>query len=616
MVRIDLGCGTNKQLGFIGVDRYPLPGVDVIANLDEPLPFPTDSVDLVFASHSLEHVKSLLATMKEIYRICKHGAQLSVLAPYSEQKLNIANPYHTWRFNEHAPRFWTSYSKAPIDPEEFNHQYASQWGLSRSDNSEADIDIRLARMECFYFPQYVLLPTCEQRRLRQERMDVCDQILFHLIVWKGDERIWAKSFDAYLNEFQPYEPNSLAVLRQRGTEALVRKQTLDLEESHSLLADLRQQLADATTGAARDRDQAVADAAVLKSELTLLRLTSGNEQSGAKEELRELRARLATFTEEFTRMTKICVDQTEVIRQTTTELRDTAAYNRVLRDEVAQVGSELEFARVDLLRESARLTELQGEASSLRETCRALEARSESQALLTAKLALTQAELDATAALFGLERQKEELLNLQVAAATRESAASSHEAERWKEISGVARRSLGSLYDEIRTTRPALVRAAGFVIGRRRQQGALRDAFVPLRNYCDQHFGSGRASLVLGGDLNQVPYREYEIPFDLDCLNSVCLAIRPLLPGSSGSAGIEIVSSESEILVQTLRPLDAIQPGEITEFRLPVPLTRLKKTWWLRVFVRGAEDPVPIYELAQGALFRVVTQFYPFVSFK
>jgi hypothetical protein len=143
----------------------------------------------------------------------------------------------------------------------------------------------------------------------------------------------------------------------------------------------------------------------------------------------------------------------------------------------------------------------------------------------------------------------------------------------------------------------------------------LRDAFVPLRSYCDQHFGSGRASVVLESDLTEVPYREYEIPFDLDCLKSVFLAVRPLLSGSGGSAGIEIVSSESEILVQSVLPLDAIQPDEITEFRLPAPLTGLKRTWLLRVFVRGADAPVPVYELAQGTLFRGVTQFFPFVLF-
>src|SRR5262245_31362358 len=90
MLSIDLGCGARKQPGFYGVDRYPVPGVDAIVDMDGPLPFRDESVDLMVASHSLEHVNNLLATMKEIYRICKHGSQLCVVAPYSEQKLNQA----------------------------------------------------------------------------------------------------------------------------------------------------------------------------------------------------------------------------------------------------------------------------------------------------------------------------------------------------------------------------------------------------------------------------------------------------------------------------------------------------------------------------------------------
>jgi SAM-dependent methyltransferase len=616
MGRIDLGCGATKESGFIGMDRYALPGVDIIANLDEPLPFQTDSVNLIFASHSLEHVKDLLATMKEIYRVSKHGAQLCILAPYSEQKLNLANPYHVWQFNEHTPRFWTSYPKAPVDPEELNNQLPSQWGLSRTDNSDPGIDIRLARMELFYYPRYITLPISEQRRLRQERMDVCDQILYHLIVWKGDEQSLAKPFDEYVNELQPYEPRYLAFLKQRASEALLARPTPELEESHSIVADLRHQLEEAKASVARDRDQAVAGAAALTNELTLLRLAQANEQSGAKEEIRELRAHLARFAEDLTRFSKACVDQTEVIRQITTELKDTAAYNRILQDEAARTGRELELAKADLRRESTRLTESQGEVSSLREDLRALQTSAESQALLAAKLALTKAELEATSALLDMGRQKEGLLHAQVATATREAAVSSQEAERRKALLTVARRSLASLYQESRLLQPALLRVAGFAIGRHRQPDHLRDSFGPLRNYSDKHFGSGRASLVLGGDLSEVPYREYEIPFDLDRLKSVSLAIRPFLLGSSGIAGIEIVSSESEILVQAVVSLDAIQPDEITEFRLSAPLTSLKKTWQLRVFARGADAPVPVYELAQGALFRHVTQVFPFVSFK
>ena len=216
MLRIDLGCGTNKQTGFIGVDRYPLPGVDILADMNGFLPFREDSVDLLFASHSLEHVKTLLWTIREVYRICKHGAQVCVCAPYSEQKLNLANPYHTCVFNEHTPRFWTDYPTAPIDPAEYAHPHATQWGLSTSDHSDPGIDIRLVRIEYFYFPQYAGLSPPVRRRLRQSRMDVCDQIMYHLIVWKGAEESSAKPFDEYVAEFQPYEPEYLPLLRNRG----------------------------------------------------------------------------------------------------------------------------------------------------------------------------------------------------------------------------------------------------------------------------------------------------------------------------------------------------------------------------------------------------------------
>src|SRR6266850_605883 len=93
-VRVDLGCGRIKLPGFIGVDRFPMPGVDIVADLDERLPFADDSVDMVYASHSLEHVSDLSQVMREVHRICKHGAQLCIVAPYHQQGLNLANPYH------------------------------------------------------------------------------------------------------------------------------------------------------------------------------------------------------------------------------------------------------------------------------------------------------------------------------------------------------------------------------------------------------------------------------------------------------------------------------------------------------------------------------------------
>jgi hypothetical protein len=208
---------------------------------------------------------------------------------------------------------------------------------------------------------------------------------------------------------------------------------------------------------------------------------------------------------------------------------------------------------------------------------------------------------------------------VEIASAKRQAGAATQDAERQKTLFAAAKRSLGSLCAEARILpRTHLMRAGGFFVAREGSPRRLPGRFAPLQDYCDRHFHAAKAAVVLSDDLGEAPYREYEIPFELDRLTSVLLAIRPLLPGSSGIAGIEIVSAESEILAQTHLPLTAIHPDEITRFQLSVPLSGLKNTWLLRVFVRDADAPVPIYELAlaTGGLLRGATQFFPFVLFE
>src|SRR5262249_193825 len=156
-------CGTTKCPGFVGADRFSLRGVDVVVDLDLPLPFRSDSVDLVVMSHALEHVRDLLATLKEVYRICRHGARVCIVAPYSHQALNLANAVHKHSFNEHTPRFWTDSPHTLVEPSEYAHPHAPAWGLSRSDHGDPGVDFRCCVMEFFYFPEYRNLPSDERR---------------------------------------------------------------------------------------------------------------------------------------------------------------------------------------------------------------------------------------------------------------------------------------------------------------------------------------------------------------------------------------------------------------------------------------------------------------------
>ena len=86
-LKIDLGCGSRKKEGTMGIDVHEQPGVDYVLNLQtEPLPFPNQSVEYVHSSHFLEHVENahhVVRLFGEISRVCVDGAELEFWTPYT-----------------------------------------------------------------------------------------------------------------------------------------------------------------------------------------------------------------------------------------------------------------------------------------------------------------------------------------------------------------------------------------------------------------------------------------------------------------------------------------------------------------------------------------------------
>lgn len=88
-VVINIGCGRRRREGAIGIDRVPLPTVDIVADLEQGLPFlKSDSVDLVYADSFLEHVEHFHELMRDIHRVCKSTALIHVGVPH------FSNPYY------------------------------------------------------------------------------------------------------------------------------------------------------------------------------------------------------------------------------------------------------------------------------------------------------------------------------------------------------------------------------------------------------------------------------------------------------------------------------------------------------------------------------------------
>jgi SAM-dependent methyltransferase len=94
-LRLDLGCGPRPKAGFYGVDRVALPGVDIAADLNEPLAdLPDNCVAEVYTRHTLEHVEKLLDLLAEIHRVTQPGGRVEVVVPHFSNPYGYSDPTH------------------------------------------------------------------------------------------------------------------------------------------------------------------------------------------------------------------------------------------------------------------------------------------------------------------------------------------------------------------------------------------------------------------------------------------------------------------------------------------------------------------------------------------
>jgi SAM-dependent methyltransferase len=97
--RLNLGCGTDIRPGFVNLDVAPLPGVDVVHDLDElPLPFEAGAFAEIVCKDLLEHV-DLIAVLRECHRILVPGGSLHMQSPHFTASAFFADPTHRTAFS-------------------------------------------------------------------------------------------------------------------------------------------------------------------------------------------------------------------------------------------------------------------------------------------------------------------------------------------------------------------------------------------------------------------------------------------------------------------------------------------------------------------------------------
>ncbi len=123
-ILLDIGCGENKQKGFVGLDMRKLPGVDIVHNLEVfPYPLEDESCLTIVGHHIVEHIKPWLMIdfMNELWRLLKPEGQLALSMPYGVNQLFVQDPTHcnpcnerTWQYFDPEYPLYQIYKPKPF----------------------------------------------------------------------------------------------------------------------------------------------------------------------------------------------------------------------------------------------------------------------------------------------------------------------------------------------------------------------------------------------------------------------------------------------------------------------------------------------------------------------
>ena len=113
---LDLGAAHNKPAGYLGVDVYPGPSVDIVADVTGGIPLPDSSVGVIRAVDFLEHVPDKIALFNELHRVLAHGGLLLSLTPSTDGRGAFQDPTHVAYYNENSFWYFTDAAYADFVP--------------------------------------------------------------------------------------------------------------------------------------------------------------------------------------------------------------------------------------------------------------------------------------------------------------------------------------------------------------------------------------------------------------------------------------------------------------------------------------------------------------------
>jgi SAM-dependent methyltransferase len=102
---LDIGCGSAKFPGAVGLDISADTDADVVHDLDSfPYPIADGSFDQILMQDVIEHVAQPIRVFEELHRIARPGARIQLRTPHFSSVLAYGDPTHRHTFSTIAIR--------------------------------------------------------------------------------------------------------------------------------------------------------------------------------------------------------------------------------------------------------------------------------------------------------------------------------------------------------------------------------------------------------------------------------------------------------------------------------------------------------------------------------
>jgi len=96
-IKLDIGCGSHKKPGYIGIDIRAIEGVDIVHDL-ECFPWPLDDncCTEIRMAHLWEHIEPRyrIHLMDELWRVAKVDCVLTIISPFANSVDASQDPTH------------------------------------------------------------------------------------------------------------------------------------------------------------------------------------------------------------------------------------------------------------------------------------------------------------------------------------------------------------------------------------------------------------------------------------------------------------------------------------------------------------------------------------------